>query len=341
MQLGMVGLGRMGANMVRRLLKGGHQCVVYDLHPPAVAELVKEGAVGAATLDELAQKLKPPRPVWLMVPAGVVDRTLQDLVPRLAEGDIVIDGGNSYYIDDIRRAGELKSKSLHYVDVGTSGGVWGLERGYCQMIGGEDSVVRRLDPIFATLAPPMESAPRTPGREKQNPPGTAEHGYLHCGPNGAGHFVKMVHNGIEYGVMAAYAEGLAILRNANVGRHLEGADAETTPLRNPEWYQYDFNMRDVAEVWRRGSVIASWLLDLTAESLLQDAELSKFSGRVSDSGEGRWTIKAAIDEAVPAPVLTTALYERFSSRGDADFADRILSAMRFQFGGHLEKPAGG
>jgi 6-phosphogluconate dehydrogenase len=340
MQLGMIGLGRMGANMVRRLLKGGHQCVVYDMHPAAVAELVKEGATGAVSLDELAQKLKPPRPVWLMVPAGVVDRTLQDLVAKLTSGDIVIDGGNSYYIDDIRRAADLKKKGLHYVDVGTSGGVWGLERGYCQMIGGEVPIVRGLDPIFATLAPPMDSAPRTPGREKQNLPGTAEHGYLHCGPNGAGHFVKMFHNGIEYGVMAAYAEGLAILRRANVGRHMEEIDAETTPLRNPEDYQYDFDMRDVAEVWRRGSVIASWLLDLTAESLLQDEKLSKFSGRVSDSGEGRWTIKAAIDEAVPAPVLTTALYERFSSRGESDYADRLLSAMRFQFGGHLEKPAG-
>jgi 6-phosphogluconate dehydrogenase len=337
MQLGMIGLGRMGANMVRRLIKAGHQCVVYDRNPPVVAELVKEGAVGAASLDELAQKLKPPRPVWLMVPAGVVDATLKDLVPRLSSGDIVIDGGNSYYIDDIRRAKELKTKGLHYVDVGTSGGVWGLDRGYCQMIGGEEPVVRLLDPIFATLAPPMDSAPRTPGREKKSPPGTAEHGYLHCGANGAGHFVKMVHNGIEYGVMAAYAEGLAILKNANIGRNLESIDAETTPLRNPEEYQYDFNLSDVAEVWRRGSVIASWLLDLTAQSLQEDAKLTKFSGRVSDSGEGRWTIKAAIDEAVPAPVLTTALYERFASRGEADYADRLLSAMRFQFGGHLEK----
>jgi 6-phosphogluconate dehydrogenase len=340
MQLGMIGLGRMGANMVRRLLKAGHQCVAYDRHPETVAELVKEGAQGAASLDELVQKLKPPRPVWLMVPAGVVDATLKDLVGRLSKDDIVIDGGNSYYIDDIRRAGELKTKGLHYVDVGTSGGVWGLERGYCQMIGGEDDVVRRLDPIFATLAPPMDAAPRTPGREKKNVPGTAEHGYLHCGPNGAGHFVKMVHNGIEYGVMAAYAEGLAILRSANIGKHPEAIDAETTPLRDPQNYQYDLNLCDIAEVWRRGSVIASWLLDLTAESLLQDEKLSKFSGRVSDSGEGRWTIKAAIDEAVPAPVLTTALYERFSSRGEADYADRLLSAMRFQFGGHLEKPAG-
>jgi len=341
MQLGMIGLGRMGANMVRRLLKAGHQCVVFDRSPQSVAELVKEGAVGAASLDELLQKLKPPRPVWLMIPAGFVDSTLKDLTGKLSKGDIVIDGGNSYYIDDIRRAGELAEKGLHYVDVGTSGGVWGLERGYCQMIGGEEAIVKSLDPIFATLAPPMDSAPRTPGREKVKTPGTAEHGYLHCGPNGAGHFVKMVHNGIEYGVMAAYAEGLAILKNANVGTHPEKVDAETTPLRNPEYYQYDLNLSDVAEVWRRGSVIASWLLDLTAASLVEDTKLSKFSGHVSDSGEGRWTIKAAIDEAVPAPVLTTALYERFSSRGEADYADRLLSAMRFQFGGHLEKSAAG
>jgi 6-phosphogluconate dehydrogenase len=341
MQLGMVGLGRMGANMVRRLLKAGHQCVVFDRSPQSVAELVKEGAVGAASLDELVQKLKPPRPVWLMIPAGFVDGTLKDLTGKLAKGDIVIDGGNSYYIDDIRRAGELAEKGLHYVDVGTSGGVWGLERGYCQMIGGEDAIVKGLDPIFATLAPPMDAAERTPGREKDKTPGTAEHGYLHCGPNGAGHFVKMVHNGIEYGVMAAYAEGLAILRNANVGKHPEKVDAETTPLRNPEHYKYDLNLCDIAEVWRRGSVIASWLLDLTAASLVEDSKLAKFSGRVSDSGEGRWTIKAAIDEAVPAPVLTTALYERFASRGEADYADRLLSAMRFQFGGHLEKSAAG
>jgi 6-phosphogluconate dehydrogenase len=337
MQLGMIGLGRMGANMVRRLIKAGHECVVYDVNKSAIAELVKDGAVGAASLDELAKKLKPPRPVWLMVPAGYVDSTLKDLSAKLSEGDIVIDGGNSYYIDDIRRAKELKAKGLHYVDVGTSGGVWGLERGYCMMIGGEDAIVQRLDPIFATLAPSMDSAPRTPGREKQKSPTTSEHGYLHCGPNGGGHFVKMVHNGIEYGIMAAYAEGLAILQHADIGKHMEQVDAETTPLRNPEDYQYDFNLGDVAEVWRRGSVIASWLLDLTAISLFEDGKLSKFAGRVSDSGEGRWTIKAAIDEAVPAPVLTTALYERFSSRGEADFADRLLSAMRFQFGGHLEK----
>jgi 6-phosphogluconate dehydrogenase len=338
MQLGMIGLGRMGANMVRRLLKGGHECVAFDRNPQAVKELTNEGSKGAASLDELVQKLNPPRAVWLMVPAGVVDRTLADLTPRLSQGDIVIDGGNSYYIDDIRRASELKAKALHYVDVGTSGGVWGLERGYCQMIGGEDAIVRRLDPIFATLAPPVSAAPRTPGREKATP-STAEHGYLHCGPSGAGHFVKMVHNGIEYGMMAAYAEGLAVLKSANVGKKEHVTDAETTPLRDPEHYQYDLNIADVAEVWRRGSVIASWLLDLTAQALGQDQELGKFSGRVSDSGEGRWTIKAAIDEAVPVPVLSTALYERFASRGEADYADRLLSAMRFGFGGHLEKQA--
>jgi 6-phosphogluconate dehydrogenase len=337
MQLGMIGLGRMGANMVRRLLRGGHQCVAYDVHAAAVEDLVKEGATGAFTLEELVQKLDRPRALWLMVPAAIVDASLQELTPLLAEGDIVIDGGNSYYIDDIRRAKELKGKGLHYVDVGTSGGVWGLERGYCQMIGGEEAVVKRLDPIFATLAPPVESAPRTPGRDKVG--GTAEHGYLHCGPNGAGHFVKMVHNGIEYGVMAAYAEGLAILRGANVGKQQHAVDAETTPLRDPEHYQYDFNLRDIAEVWRRGSVIASWLLDLTAAALLKDPGMSKFGGRVSDSGEGRWTIKAAIDEAVPAHVLTAALFERFSSRGEADFANKLLSAMRFEFGGHQEKPA--
>ena len=338
MQLGMIGLGRMGANMVRRLLKGGHECVAFDRNPQAVKELANEGSKGAASLDELVQKLKPPRAVWLMVPAGVVDRTLADLTPRLSQGDIVIDGGNSYYIDDIRRASELKAKGLHYVDVGTSGGVWGLQRGYCQMIGGEDAIVRRLDPIFATLAPPEGAAPRTPGREKMSA-STAEHGYLHCGPSGAGHFVKMVHNGIEYGMMAAYAEGLAVLKSANVGKKEHATDAETTPLRDPEHYQYDLNIADVAEVWRRGSVIASWLLDLTAQALGQDQELGKFSGRVSDSGEGRWTIKAAIDEAVPVPVLSTALYERFASRGEADYADRLLSAMRFGFGGHLEKQA--
>jgi 6-phosphogluconate dehydrogenase len=331
----MIGLGRMGSNMVRRLLRAGHQCVAYDLNAEAVKALAGEGATGATSLDEFLKQLKPPRAVWLMVPAAVVDRTLQGLVPRLEKGDIVIDGGNSYYIDDIRRAAELRTKGLHYLDVGTSGGVWGLERGYCMMIGGETETVQRLDPIFAALAPPMDSAPRTPGREKVG--GTAEHGYLHCGPNGAGHFVKMVHNGIEYGVMAAYAEGLDILRHANVGKRQHAVDAETTPLRDPEHYQYDLNLRDIAEVWRRGSVIASWLLDLTAAALLEDPQLSKFGGRVSDSGEGRWTIKAAIDEAVPAHVLSAALYERFESRGEAEFADKLLSAMRFQFGGHLEK----
>ena len=338
MQLGMIGLGRMGANLVRRLHRGGHQCVVFDTNPGPVKDLVKEGATGASSLDDFVKKLSKPRAVWLMVPAAVVDPTLTDLGPRLEEGDVVIDGGNSYYVDDLRRAVELKAKGLHYVDVGTSGGVWGQERGYCLMIGGPEAVVKRLDPIFATIAPAVDAAPRTPGREKLG--GTAEHGYLHCGPSGAGHFVKMVHNGIEYGIMAAYAEGLDILRHANVGKQTQAADAETTPLRDPERYQYDLNLRDVAEVWRRGSVISSWLLDLTAAALLKDPELSDFSGRVSDSGEGRWTIKAAIDEAVPAPVLTTALYERFSSRGEADFADKLLSAMRYQFGGHHEKPAG-
>jgi 6-phosphogluconate dehydrogenase len=338
MQLGMIGLGRMGANMVRRLLRGGHRCVAYDVHPEPVAALVKEGAEGASSLDELVQKLARPRAVWLMVPAAFVDPTLKNLASRLEEGDLLIDGGNSYYVDDLRRAAELRKKGLHYVDVGTSGGVWGLERGYCMMIGGEEAVVTHLDPIFATLAPAVASAPRTPGREGVG--GTAEHGYLHCGPNGAGHFVKMVHNGIEYGLMAAYAEGLAILRHANIGKRPQEADAETTPLRDPERYQYDFPLRDIAEVWRRGSVIGSWLLDLTAAALLKDPDLADFAGRVADSGEGRWTIKAAIDESVPAPVLTTALYERFSSRGEADFADKLLSAMRYQFGGHREKPAG-
>jgi 6-phosphogluconate dehydrogenase len=335
MQLGMIGLGRMGANMVRRLINKGHNCVVFDRSPQAVSELVKERAIGSASLAEFVKKLEKPRAVWLMVPAAVVDQTIAELLPHLESGDILIDGGNSYYIDDIRRAKELSPK-FHYVDVGTSGGVWGLDRGYCMMIGGEKDVVQRLDPIFSALAPGIGDIPRTSGREKIG--GTAEQGYLHCGPNGAGHFVKMVHNGIEYGIMAAYAEGLGILRSANVGKRGKAAvDAETTPLRNPEEYQYDLNLPDVAEVWRRGSVIASWLLDLTANALVQDANLSKFAGRVSDSGEGRWTIKAAIDEAVPAPVLTSALYERFSSRGEADFADKLLSAMRFEFGGHLEK----
>jgi 6-phosphogluconate dehydrogenase len=334
----MIGLGRMGANMVRRLSKGGHQCVVFDRSPKVVKDMAQEKAVGAGSLADLVAKLDKPRGVWLMVPAAVVDQTIKDLLPSLEAGDIVIDGGNSYYIDDIRRARELAPRQINYVDVGTSGGVWGLERGYCMMIGGPDQAVKRLDPIFQTLAPGRGDLPRTPGRDKIG--GTAEQGYLHCGPSGAGHFVKMVHNGIEYGLMAAYAEGLAILRHANVGKKEHEIDAETTPLRDPEHYQYDLNLRDVTEVWRRGSVIASWLLDLTASALLQDPELSKFSGRVSDSGEGRWTIKAAIDEAVPAHVLSAALYERFSSRGQADFADKLLSAMRYEFGGHLEKPAG-
>ncbi len=338
MQLGMVGLGRMGANMVRRLLRGGHQCVVFDRSSGAVEGLVREKAVGTASLQEFVQGLRKPRAIWLMVPAGAVDRAIADLLPHLEADDILIDGGNSYYVDDIRRAKELKAKRVHYVDVGTSGGVWGLERGYCLMIGGEEAVVRRLDPIFAGLAPGAGNLPRTLGREKIG--GTAEQGYLHCGPSGAGHFVKMVHNGIEYGIMAAYAEGLGVLRDANMGKQEHAADAETTPLRDPEHYQYDLNLRDIAEVWRRGSVIASWLLDLTATALVGDPDLKAFAGRVSDSGEGRWTIKAAIDEAVPVPVLTTALYERFSSRGEADFQDKLLSAMRFQFGGHLEKPSG-
>jgi 6-phosphogluconate dehydrogenase len=337
MQLGMIGLGRMGANMVRRLLTGGHQCVVFDRSPQAVTELAQEKAVGTSSLADLVKNIEKPRAVWLMVPAAVVDHTIADLLPSLEADDILIDGGNSYYVDDIRRSKQLAPKRIHYVDVGTSGGVWGLERGYCMMIGGEQAVVKHLDPIFATLAPGVGDIPRTPGREKIG--GTAEHGYLHCGPNGAGHFVKMVHNGIEYGIMAAYAEGLGVLRAANVGKQEHTIDAETTPLRDPEHYQYDLNLPDIAEVWRRGSVIASWLLDLTATALLADPALSGFEGRVSDSGEGRWTIKAAIDEAVPAHVLTAALYERFSSRGEADFADKLLSAMRYEFGGHLEKSA--
>jgi 6-phosphogluconate dehydrogenase len=337
MELGMIGLGRMGTNMVRRLLRAGHRCVVYDLHPPAVAALVAEGAVGAASVADLAGKLARPRAVWIMVPAAAVDPTLRSLVPLLERDDVVVDGGNSYYHDDIRRAAELAPAGISYLDVGTSGGVWGLDRGYCQMIGGDEAAARRLEPVFASLAPGIESAPRTPGR--QGAGGTAERGYLRCGPSGAGHFVKMVHNGIEYGIMAAYAEGLGVLRAANVGRQSQAADAETTPLRNPEHYQYDLDLGDITEVWRRGSVIASWLLDLTASALLEDQDLKRFAGRVSDSGEGRWTIKAAIDEGVPVPVLTTALYERFSSRGEADYQDKLLSAMRFQFGGHFEKPA--
>jgi len=337
MQLGMIGLGRMGANMVRRLMHGGHECVVFDMSPESVASMVKDGATGASSLDDFVGKLRGPRAIWLMVPAAVVDGTLAQLVPRLQKDDIVIDGGNSYYIDDIRREKELREHGLHYVDVGTSGGVWGLERGYCQMIGGEPEIVEHLDPIFKTLAPGRGSVDRTPGRDKVG--GTAEDGYLRCGPAGAGHFVKMVHNGIEYGIMAAYAEGLNILHKANVGATNREVDAETTPLRNPENYQYDFNLPDVTEVWRRGSVVASWLLDLTAASLLEQPTLAKFSGRVSDSGEGRWTLQAAIDESVPAPVLNAALFQRFSSRGEADFADKVLSALRYQFGGHLEKPA--
>ena len=337
MQLGMIGLGRMGANMVRRLLQGGHECVVYDMSAQAVEQLVKEHALGAASLAEFAKKLAKPRVVWMMVPAGVVDQTIANVLPHLERGDILIDGGNSYYIDDIRRSKELAPKGTHYVDVGTSGGVWGLERGYCMMIGGDLDAVKHLDPIFATLAPGRGDIPRTPGRESAG--GTSEQGYLHCGPSGAGHFVKMVHNGIEYGLMAAYAEGMGVLKAANAGKKTGQVDAETTPLRDPEHYQYDLNLPDIAELWRRGSVVASWLLDLTSAALMQDADLSHFAGRVSDSGEGRWTIKAAIDEGVPAHVLSSALYERFSSRGEADFADKLLSAMRYEFGGHIEKPA--
>jgi 6-phosphogluconate dehydrogenase len=337
MELGMIGLGRMGTNMVRRLLRAGHHCVVYDLHPEPAQALAKEGAVGTTSLADFAKKLKLPRAVWMMVPAAVVDSTIESLIPFLALDDVVIDGGNSFYQDDIRRAAELKPRGIHYVDVGTSGGVWGSERGYCLMIGGDEAVVRRIDPVFAALAPSVEAAPRTPGREKLG--GTAEHGYLHCGPSGAGHFVKMVHNGIEYGIMASYAEGLNILRHANAGKQQRIVDAETTPLRNPKYYPYDLNLADIAEVWRRGSVIASWLLDLAATALLDSPDLAKFAGRVSDSGEGRWTIAAALDEAVPAPVLSAALYARFSSRGEDDFADKMLSALRYQFGGHKEKAA--
>jgi 6-phosphogluconate dehydrogenase len=339
MQLGMIGLGRMGANMVRRLVRGGHSCVVFDLNPANVAALAAEGTAGADSLDDFVSKLNPPRAVWLMVPAAAVDKMLQSLSAHLQAGDIVIDGGNSYYIDDIRRAKELKARGIHYADVGTSGGVWGLERGYCQMVGGEPEVFRHLEPIFKTLAPGRGNLVRTPGREKAG--GTAEEGYLHCGPSGAGHFVKMVHNGIEYGLMAAYSEGLNILKHANAGKQGRSVDAETSPLRNPEHYQYDLSLADIAEVWRRGSVVASWLLDLTAIALTENPNLENFSGHVSDSGEGRWTIMAAIEESAPAPVLSSALYERFASRGEDDFADKLLSAMRYQFGGHIEKGVGG
>jgi len=335
MQLGMIGLGRMGANMVRRLLRGGHQCVVYDASPEAVQQLTGEGAVGVSSLDDLVANLQPPRAVWLMVPAHVVDTILNELITRMQKDDIVIDGGNSYYIDDIRRAAELKASGIHYVDVGTSGGVWGLERGYCQMIGGEKEPVRHLDPIFKTLAPGSGEIPRTPGREVSN--STAEHGYLHCGQAGAGHFVKMVHNGIEYGLMAAYAEGLNILYHANVGKSNHDVETHTFPLRNPEYYQYYFSLGDITELWRRGSVISSWLLDLAAIALQKQPDLAGFSGHVSDSGEGRWTIAAAIDEGTPVPVLSAALYQRFASRGEGEFAAKVLSALRFEFGGHVEK----
>jgi 6-phosphogluconate dehydrogenase len=337
MQIGMIGLGRMGGNMTRRLLRAKHQCIAFDRHPENVRKVTDEGGTGAASLEELVQKLAPPRAIWMMVPAGGVDATIEQLVPKLQRGDILIDGGNSYYIDDIRRSKQLQQRGIHYVDVGTSGGVWGLDRGYCQMIGGPPEIVAHLDPIFRALAPGRGDAPRTPGREKIG--GTAEEGYLHCGPAGAGHFVKMVHNGIEYGLMAAYAEGINILKHANAGKSTSRSDAETAPLRDPDHYQYDFNLADVTEVWRRGSVVASWLLDLTASAMLKDPQLAGFSGRVSDSGEGRWTILAAVEEGAPAPVLSAALYDRFTSRGESDFANKLLSAMRFEFGGHLERKA--
>ena len=337
MQLGMIGLGRMGAGMVRRLIRDGHQCTVFDRSQQAVNDLAKDGATASNSLSDMVAKLATPRAIWLMVPAAVVDETITELLPLLSKDDIIIDGGNSYYIDDIRRAQQIANKGIHYVDVGTSGGVWGLERGYCMMIGGEKPIIQHLDPIFATLAPGIGDIPRTEGRPENQ--GTAEQGYLHCGPNGAGHFVKMVHNGIEYGIMAAYAEGLNIIRGSNIGKTNREVDAETTPLRDPEHYQYDMNLTEITEVWRRGSVIASWLLDLTANAFAKDATLANFAGRVSDSGEGRWTIKAAVDESVPAPVLTAALFARFSSRGEAEFQDKILSAMRYGFGGHLEKEA--
>jgi 6-phosphogluconate dehydrogenase len=337
MELGLIGLGRMGSNLVTRLLRAGHECVVYDIKAQAVDTAVQSGAKGATTLHEFVQKMNKPRAIWLMLPAAVVDSTLETLIPLLEQDDVVIDGGNSHYHDDIRRADALKSRGIHYLDVGTSGGVWGAERGYCLMIGGDAVAVRRLEPVFAALAPGIESAPRTPGRA--DIAGTAEHGYLHCGPSGAGHFVKMVHNGIEYGLMAAYAEGLNILHHANAGKHRSSANAETTPMRHPEHYQFDLNLADVVEVWRRGSVIASWLLDLTAIALRDSPDLAKFTGRVSDSGEGRWTVTAAIDESVPAPVISAALYARYSSRGEDDFADKVLSALRYQFGGHQEQSA--
>jgi len=336
MQLGMIGLGRMGGNMVIRLIRAGHDCLVYDRHPEAVEALVANGAKGTTQLEDFVAKLTKPRLVWLMVPAGVVDPVLESLKPLLEPGDIVVDGGNSYYHDDIRRAGELRGKGLHYVDVGVSGGVWGLDRGYCHMIGGETDVVQRLDPIFRSLAPGLEAASRTPGADGEPEP--AELGYLHCGPNGAGHFVKMVHNGIEYGLMAAYAEGLNIIHHANVGLRSQETDAETTPLRHPEHYQYNVDVAKVAEVWRRGSVVSSWLLDLAASALRKSPDLGNFAGRVSDSGEGRWTAQAAVEEGVPAPVISAALFARFTSRGEADYADRLLSALRFEFGGHVEKP---
>jgi len=339
MQLGMIGLGRMGANLVRRLMRGGHECVVFDLSADSVRQLESEGAIASSSLEDFVGKLSSPRAAWIMVPAAFTGDTVMKLADLMEGGDIIIDGGNSYYRDDVDRAATLKERGIHYVDVGTSGGIFGLERGYCLMIGGEGETVRHLDPLFDTIAPGVDTAERTPGRKGD--PSPAEKGYLHCGPNGAGHFVKMVHNGIEYGVMAAYAEGLAIIRKANVGKGMQESDAETTPLRDPQYYQYEIDTSEVAEVWRRGSVVSSWLLDLTAAALLESPDLKEFSGRVSDSGEGRWTAVAAIDEGVPAQVLTTALYERFASRGEADFADKILSAMRKQFGGHAEKPAGG
>ena len=337
MQIGMIGLGRMGSNMVRRLIQGGHHCVVFNRSPKSVEELTREKATGASSLADLVEKLEKPRAIWMMIPGAFVEQLIADLLPHLDPGDVLIDGGNSYYVDDIRRAKEHAAKQIHYIDCGTSGGVLGLERGYCLMIGGPDEAVERLDPVFKTLAPGIGDIAHTPGREKAG--GTAEQGYLHCGPSGGGHFVKMVHNGIEYGLMAAYAEGMNILKHANVGKKEQAHDAETAPLRSPEEFQFDLDLPEIAEVWRRGSVIASWLLDLTAAALLKDPTLEKFDGRVSDSGEGRWTIKAAIDEAVPVPVLSTALYSRFSSRGEAEFADKLLSAMRFEFGGHMEKDA--